>query len=70
MYSEQCASCRGGQGVEPPALGANPLADCTSDPSGGGGVGTEKREGKRGEGGSLILTPLLFSGNSHPDSER
>jgi hypothetical protein len=43
----QCASCRGG-GLDPPAIGANPLADCTSDPS--GVEETEEREGKRGKG--------------------
>jgi hypothetical protein len=35
-------------GVEPPAIGANPLADCTSNPS--GVEGTKEREMKRGEG--------------------
>jgi hypothetical protein len=25
----------GGRGLNPPAIGANPLADCTSNPSGG-----------------------------------
>jgi hypothetical protein len=46
----QCASCRGvgGGGLNPPAIGANPLADCTSDPSGGGLKG-QRREGRGGE---------------------
>jgi hypothetical protein len=55
-----------GSGVEPPAIGANPLADCTSDPSGGGVEGIDERERKRGEGRIPYFDPLLFSDNSHP----
>jgi hypothetical protein len=44
--------------VEPPAIGANLLADCTSDPS--GVEGTEEMEGKRGEGRIPYFDPLAL----------
>jgi hypothetical protein len=50
----------GGGGVEPPAIGANSLADCTFDPS---GAMKGPRKGKGREGGEdplIILIPCSF----------
>jgi hypothetical protein len=59
VMSQQCASC---QRVELPVIGANPLANCTSDPSGGGGgvEGTEERDRKTEEGRIPYFDPLAL----------
>lgn len=73
-------------GLNSRAIGANPLAHCTSNPSGVGWRGgavrkgkgrrrrekeqekeQEKEEKEKEKGGSLVLSPLLFSDNSHTD---